>query len=92
MGFAGARLAAVSGWVMRRPVRCAAVTFDEAMARLRGPGSRGRRVTRPGLPGCGVEWQFGAPVIALEGPVRRFISYTPTQEDMRAADWVDWVA
>jgi hypothetical protein len=39
-----------------------------------------------------VEWQFGAPVIALEGPVRRFISYTPTQEDMRAADWVDWVA
>jgi hypothetical protein len=63
------------------------VTFDEAMARLRGAGSGGRRVTRPGLPGLGVGLRFGHAVI-LTGP-RRYIAYTPTQEDMAAADWVE---
>jgi hypothetical protein len=63
------------------------MTYDEAMARLRGPGSRRRRVTRPGLPGLGVALRFGAPAI-LTGP-HRHVSYTPTREDMAADDWQD---
>jgi hypothetical protein len=65
------------------------MTFDEAMDWLRGPGSRGRRVTRPGLPGGGVELSFGVPSLVLAGAVPRYVSFTPTREDMRAVDWAE---
>jgi hypothetical protein len=61
------------------------MTYQEAMESLRGRGSRGRRVTRPGLPGMGVAWLFGEAKL-LTGP-HSHISYTPTREDMQAADW-----
>ena len=68
----------------------APVTYDEAMATLRGPGSSGRRVTRPGLPGEGVTWRFGHAVV-VTGP-HSHISYTPTREDLAALDWVPVVS
>jgi hypothetical protein len=61
------------------------MNYHEAMNRIRGKGSRGRYATRPGLPGYGVIWRFGYPVITLGH--HRTIAYTPTRDDMLATDW-----
>jgi len=61
------------------------MTYEEAMASLRGRGSKGRRVTRPGLPGRGVTFRFGHAVV-ITGD-HSHIAYTPTADDMRASDW-----
>lgn len=63
------------------------MTYEEALKRLRGPGSKGARVTRPGLPGDGVEWRFGHAVIVTG--LHSHIAFTPTREDMAATDWVE---
>lgn len=56
------------------------MTYDEAMAVIRRTESR--VVSRAGLR---VGWRFGRPVLLTGG--RRFVDYTPTEEDMRADDW-----
>lgn len=61
------------------------MTYEEALALLRGPGSGPRRITRPGLPGYGVVMRFGHPAI-ITGP-GRIIAYTPTRQDLKAKDW-----
>jgi TRAP-type C4-dicarboxylate transport system permease large subunit len=56
------------------------VTYNEAMHHIHR--SEKRAVTRGGMR---IVWRFGRPVILTGGS--RFIDYTPTETDMRAADW-----
>jgi hypothetical protein len=60
------------------------MTYDDAMAAIRGPGTKHVRVFRPGLPGP-VALRFGYPAILTS--VHTHIAYTPTAEDMAADDW-----
>lgn len=60
------------------------MTYEEALALLRGPGSKDQRITRPGIPGD-IVLRFGYPALVMRP--RQFIAFTPTYEDIRATDW-----